>query len=73
MGCRIWIGSSRCEKTKPGQGRAVTQLRRKSVSRPRYPANLSELGLADEHGANAKTHQEESAKAIEQIHAALQL
>ena len=29
--------------------------------------------LTDEHGANTKTHQEESAKTVEQIHAALQL
>ena len=29
--------------------------------------------MADEHGANTKTHQEESAKAVEQIHATLQL
>ena len=73
MGCRIWIGTSRCEKTKLGEAKTVTQLRRKSVSRPRYRTNLPELGLADEHGANAKAHQEESAKAVEQIHAALQL
>jgi len=39
-----------------------------------FRGGLSELlGLADEHGADAKTHQEQSATAIQQIHAALQL
>jgi hypothetical protein len=31
------------------------------------------LGLANEHGSNAKTHEKESAKAIEQVDTALQL
>ena len=35
--------------------------------------NETSLGLADEHGANAKAHQEQSATAVQQIHAALQL
>jgi hypothetical protein len=30
-------------------------------------------GLADEHGANAKSHEEESTEAVEQIHTTLQL
>jgi len=34
---------------------------------------MKPLGLANEHGANAKTHEEESTKAVQQVHTALQL
>lgn len=34
---------------------------------------MKPLGLANKHGANAKTHEEESTKAVQQVHTALQL
>ena len=34
---------------------------------------LRKLGLTNKHGANAKTHEKESTKAIQQVHAAFQL
>lgn len=34
---------------------------------------FEDLGLADEHGADAKTHQEQSTTAVQEIHLALHL
>ena len=39
------------------------------VSAPQLPL----AGLADKHGSNAKAHEEEPAKAVQQIHATFEL